>query len=171
MNQLNKLKAAAFNGHAQLDRVAARREALVELLSHGQPIAKSVLLAKVEEKIGPCWGKRPSEALLRDLNALRLGGIRIGYSRRKEAEGYYLKYPALEADLPTWVEPVNATYLEMVQKLKPEEKLARGFASAQFALTQRRLILRRQEPEQSDEMLDQQARLIVYRADSKPWQS
>lgn len=160
--KLNRLKLATFKGHCQLDPIAARRSALIELLAGGGPHLQEKIIETLQKNLGPCWGKRPGEALQRDLNALRLGGIRIGYSRRKGAKGYYLKHPALDSDLPKWKEPINQHYVESLRSMPVEQKLQRAFSMAEFALNQRRLILKRENPNWSEEKIEAETRKIVY---------
>ena len=159
---ISQIKLAALEGHAKLDPVATRRMLLAELLSESGPHKQSKILQTIEAKIGDCWGKRPNETLQRDLKALRLGGLRIGFSRRKGVEGYYLKYPALNSQLPKWKEPKNERYWEAVRSMSVAQKNKRAFEMADFALKQRRLILKKDNPDWSDAEVDIRAREIVF---------
>lgn len=157
------IRLAGAAGHLQLDRIAARRALVLELLLDGRPLTRGSLTTAVEAVLGPCWGTRPDEALLRDLNALRLGGVRIAYSRRRGSQGYYLQDPPLEKSVSKWHEPVNWLYVASIDALTPAQKLRRAFGSAGFALRQRRLLLREAHPEWAEAEIERQARRVVYR--------
>ncbi|MBK9054691.1 MAG: hypothetical protein IPL78_28425 [Chloroflexi bacterium] len=89
-----RLRLAAMAGHMRLDKIAARRAALIDLLADGRPHPREEIWASVSAQLeADCWGKRPHEALAHDLDVLRQGGLRIGYSRRPQTVGYYLQYP------------------------------------------------------------------------------
>jgi hypothetical protein len=95
--RLVRLRLAAIAGHAAGDRRAARRGALIDLLADGRPHTGEAIREHISAALGSDpWGRRPDEGLLRDIAALRRGGVRVAYSRRRGTEGYYLQYPALE---------------------------------------------------------------------------
>ena len=80
---LQRLRLAAMAGHMRLDKVAARRAALIDLLADGRPHPREEIWQTITAQLNEdCWGKRPREALLRDVQALRQGQLRIAYSRR-----------------------------------------------------------------------------------------
>ncbi len=161
-----KLLLAGLNSHIQTDRVAQRRLTLISILSDGSPHKKEDLFEKVEQELGKnCWGIVKSEALLRDFNVLRNGGIRIEYSRKPSTQGYYLAYPPLSNSANYRIEESPKLLTRAIQNLKPEEKTLRAFAAADFAFKQRKLILQEQHPEWSEEEADKVARQIVYGAE------
>ena len=159
---LNQIRLAALQGHTQLNSVVTRRVLLAELLAESGPHQRAKIFQTLEKKLGRCWGKRPDKTLQRDLKALRSGGLRIGYSRRKGVEGYFLKYPALESQMPKWKEPKNEHYWEAVRKMSVPEKNERAFEMASFALNQRRLILQQENPDWPASKVDEKAREAVY---------
>lgn len=165
LDQQLRLRLAAMVGHMQQDKVAARRAAVADLLSDGTVYDREAIWQHINELFSEdVWGKRPAETLQRDIQTLRNGGIRIGYSRRKGLQGYYLMYPAIERPSPSYQEPINWQYIEGLKTLSPAEKTARAFAAADFALKQRALILKDKHPDWSDEKALKEARTIVYGA-------
>lgn len=158
-----RLRLAAMAGHIKEDLVAARRAALVDVLADGRPHLREALWKAVEAQLGEaCWGARPEEALWRDLKALRAGGLRIAYSRRPRAEGYYLAFPPLEQATPYAQQPADSTYLAGVRTLTVAQKNRQAFAAAAFALQQKRMLLAREYPEWPVEQVDAAARRLVY---------
>lgn len=112
----NRLRLAAMAGHMQIDKIAARRAALVDLLADGRPHPRQEIWERVAAQLGiDCWGKVPQEVLARDMAALRRGGIRIAYSRRPETQGYYLQYPSLKRPSP---QPFAATNWDLIAALR-----------------------------------------------------
>lgn len=158
-----QLRLAAMAGHIRLDKVAARRSALVDLLADGRPHTREEIWQKVIAQLGSdCWGKRPHEALARDLNALRQGGVRIGYSRRPQTAGYYLQYPPLRSPTPVQFESINWTWVEHLRQLSGSEKNQLAFAAADLALRQKRLLLRKEQPDWSAEQVERESRRLVF---------
>ena len=103
-----QLRLEAMAGHMRIDKIAARRAALADLLADGRPHPREEIWSRIADQLGEeCWGKRPHEALARDLSALRKGGIRIGYSRRPGIVGYYLQYPCVKRPSTPQFESVN----------------------------------------------------------------
>jgi hypothetical protein len=161
--QQTQLRLAAMAGHMQLDKVAARRAALIDLLADGCPHPREEIWETVAARVGEeCWGKIPREALARDLTTLRKGGIRIAYSRRPETAGYYLQYPPLEPSSEWGEELVNWTLIEQFRHQPVSEKNKRAFAAADFAFRQRKLILAEEQPDWPSERVDQEARRLVF---------
>lgn len=160
-----RLRLAAMAGHMRLDKMAARRAALIDLLADGRPHPREeiweTIAAQLEEA---CWGKVPQEALARDLAALRQGGIRIAYSRRPEIAGYYLQHPQLERPSAAQYEETSWELVEAIGELSVAEKNKRAFAAADFALRQKRLILAEAHPEWPDSAITQAARRQVFGA-------
>ncbi len=70
-----QLRLAAMTSHMQLDKIAARRTALIDLLADGRPHPREEIWETIAVQLGDenCWGKLPPEALARDLAALRQG--------------------------------------------------------------------------------------------------
>lgn len=162
-DKLTRLRLAAMAGHMSHDLVTARRAALVDLLSDGRPHRREVIWETVEAQLGqPCWGKRPKETLIRDLRALRRGGLRIGYSRQSGAEGYYLQFPLLERPAPTIQEQINWQQVAAIRQMSVADKNQLAFGAADFALRQKRLILAQQHPEWDEAGVEQEARRLVY---------
>jgi len=158
-----QLRLAAMAGHMQVDQIAARRAALVDLLADGRPHPREEIWESVVAQVGEsCWGKRPQEALARDLKALRRGGIRIAYSRRPGATGYYLQYPAIERPQRQQYGAINWCQVEQLRRLSVPEKNEMAFAAADFALRQKRLILAEERPEWSEAQVDREARRLVF---------
>lgn len=159
----NKLRLAAMAGHMYIDKIAARRAALIDLLSDGRPHSRTEIWEVIATQLGEvCWGKLPQEALSRDLAALRRGGIRIAYSRRPEIQGYYLQYPSLERPFSQAYEAVNWQLIEAIDQLTVSEKNKRAFAAADFALRQKRLLLAAEHPDWSEAEVQETARRLVY---------
>lgn len=158
------LRLAAMAGHMTTDRVAARRGALIDLLADGRPHPGEDIQQHIAHELGgDCWGKRPSETLLRDLKVLRRGGIRIAYSRLPGLEGYYLQHPPLAGSpKAARFQSDDATWTERLRAMPVEEKLAAAFAAADFALNQKRLILREERPEWPAEQVEREARRLVF---------
>jgi hypothetical protein len=157
------LRLAAIAGHMGIDKIAARRAALIDLLADGRPHTREAIWEQIADRLGgDCWGKLPQEALARDLAVLRKGGIRIAYSRRPGATGYYLQYPPLKQPARRQYGAVNWELIERIRQLSVSEKNERAFAAADFALRQKKLILAEKHPEWSAEMADKEARAIVF---------
>ncbi|MFL7837870.1 MAG: hypothetical protein ACK2T4_04750 [Candidatus Promineifilaceae bacterium] len=158
-----QLRLAAMAAHMQVDKTAARRAALIDLLADGRPHTREEIWDSVAQRVGKdCWGKIPREALARDLATLRKGGIRIAYSRRPQIVGYYLQYPPFESS-STWPEePINWTLIDRLRQLSPAEKNNLAFAAADFALNQKKLILAEENPDWSSTRVDHEARRLVF---------
>ncbi len=158
-----RLRLAAIAGHVRLDKIAARRTALIDLLADGRPHPREeiweVIAAQLAEK---CWGKAPREALARDLAALRRGGIRIAYSRRSETKGYYLQHPALQKSNKPPDQAISWELVAAIDKLTVAEKNQRAFAAAEFALQQKMLILMEEHADWPPEKVEATARRIVF---------
>lgn len=161
-----RLRLAAMAGHMKIDKIAARRAALIDLLADGCPHPREEIWEAIATQLDDdgCWGKLPQEALARDLAALRRGGIRIAYSRRPETAGYYLQYPSLKRPTSWQYDAVNWTLIEAISQLPVPAKNKRAFAAADFALRQKRLLLAEENPEWSEDKVDQEARRQVYGA-------
>jgi hypothetical protein len=159
-----RLRLAAMAGHMQIDKIAARRAALVDLLADGRPHPREEIWERIAAQLNDenCWGKLPQEALARDLAALRKGGIRIAYSRQPETVGYYLQYPSLKRPSTRQYEAVNWTLIEAIRQLSVPEKNERAFGAADFALRQKRLILAESHPDWPAAQVDRKARRQVY---------
>lgn len=157
------LRLAAMAGHMRLDKMAARRAALIDLLADGRPHPREEIWQTVAARLGEdCWGRLPQEALARDLSALRKGGIRIAYSRRPEATGYYLQHPPLQRPSRRKYEAVNWELITHIGQLSVPEKNERAFAAADFALHQKKLILAEGYPDWSPEQVAREARRLVF---------
>lgn len=158
-----QLRLAAMAGHMRFDKIAARRAALIDLLSDGRPHPREeiwdALAAQFDED---CWGKRPHEALARDLSALRKGGIRIAYSRRPAVTGYYLRYPSLARPPRRPFAATNWARIKKLRQLSVPDKNEQAFADAEFALTQRGLILAEEHPDWSRDQIEREARRLVF---------
>lgn len=158
-----RLRLAALAGHMQVDRLASRRAALIDLLADGRPHPREEIWQTIETQLGEaCWGKHPQEALLRDLKVLRNGRLRIAYSRRPNATGYYLQYPPHEEDKKPAFDSTNWTYIKHLRKLSTSEKNHLAFGMADFALRQKRLLLQEEYPEWTVREIDTRARELVY---------
>lgn len=159
-----RLRLAAMAGHMHGDRVAARRGSLIDVLKDGRPHTSEDVRRRVESEVGDgCWGKRPEETLLRDLRALRRGGIRIAYSRRSGLEGYYLDYPPLTTPHATWHFD-DPAWVERVRQMTIAQKQLVAYRAADDALRQKRLILAEEQPYWSAEQIEREARRLVYGA-------
>ena len=91
-----QLRIASMAAHLHSDKIAARRAAIIDLLADGRPHPRDEIFTIITTQLqSDCWGKHRHEALARDLAALRLGGIRIAYSRKPKLIGYYLQHPPL----------------------------------------------------------------------------
>ncbi len=150
-------------GHMQIDKIAARRAALIDLLADGRPHPREEIWETVAAQLGEdCWGKVPQEALARDLAALRKGGIRIAYSRRPEIAGYYLQHPRLERPSSPKYETDSRELIQAIGQLSVAMKNERAFAAADFALRQKKLILAEENPDWSETEVEKEARQIVF---------
>ncbi|MCO5193161.1 MAG: hypothetical protein M9930_07695 [Anaerolineae bacterium] len=164
-DKVAQLRLAAMAGHMRIDRVAARRAALIDLLADGRPHTREAIWTQIGAQLGDdCWGKRPEEALWRDIDVLRYGGIRIAYSRRPDATGYYLQYLALVSPPSARFESVSAILIAGIRELTVPEKNERAFAAADFALRQKRLLLTNQHPDWSATAIEEAARQVVFDA-------
>lgn len=171
-SQQDKLRLATMAGHMQIDKIAARRAALIDLLADGRPHLREEIWATITVQLGDdeCWGKRPHEALARDLAVLRLGGLRIAYSRRPEIMGYYLQHPPLPRPLASSYGAVNWQLIATLRQLPVPLKNERAFAAADFALRQKRLLLREAHPDWTATAIEKEARRLVY-GDLEDWRS
>lgn len=161
----NALRLAAMAGHMQIDKIAARRAALIDLLADGRPHPREEIWETIASQLDEaCWGKVPQEALARDLAALRQGGIRIAYTRRTEISGYYLQHPRLERPSSTPFAATNWQLIEAIDQLATNEKNKRAFAAAEFALRQKKLILAEEHPDWSEAEVEKEARRLVFGA-------
>lgn len=150
-------------GHMQIDKIAARRAALIDLLADGRPHPREEIWETIAAQLDEaCWGKVPHEALARDLVALRKGGIRIAYSRRPDITGYYLQHPHLERPSAQQYESVSWELIDAIGNLSVAEKNQRAFAAADFALRQKKLILAETHPDWSVADIETEARRLVY---------
>lgn len=157
------LHLAVMAGHMGIDKIAARRAALADLLADGRPHTRETIWQQIADRLEEdCWGKLPQEALARDLAVLRKGGIRIAYSRRPGATGYYLQHPPLKRPDRRQYGAVNWELIERIKQLSTPEKNERAFAAADFALRQKKLILAEQHPQWSPERVSQEARRLVF---------
>lgn len=157
------LRLAAMAGHMRIDKIAARRAALIDLLADGRPHPREEIWQTIADRLGEeCWGKLPQEALARDLAALRQGGIRIAYSRRPGTIGYYLQHPQLQRPSPSQYETINWQLIQSLRQLSVPEKNKRAFAAADFALRQKTLILAEENPDWSPEETADEARRQVF---------
>lgn len=158
-----RLRLAAMAGHMQIDKIAARRAALIDLLSDGRPHPREEIWETIAAQLNEdCWGKVPQEALARDLAALRKGGIRIAYSRRPEIAGYYLQHPSLERPSSPQYETTSWELIKAIGELSVAEKNERTFAAADFALRQKKLILAEEHPDWSSTKVEKEARGLVF---------
>lgn len=159
-----RLRLAAMAGHLLSDIPATRRAALVDVLADGRPHSGEELMRRLATELGEnCWGKRPNEALMRDIAVLRRGGIRVAYSRRPEVEGYYLEYPALGSHITNaFDEPNDSVWLERVSKMTVAQKNEASYAAAEFALRQKRALANQEHPDWPDDQVDREARRLVF---------
>jgi len=157
------LRLATMVGHMHIDKIAARRAALIDLLSDGRPHPREEIWETIAIQLDDdCWGKVPQEALARDLAALRQGGLRIAYSRRPEIAGYYLQYPPLERASSPQYESISWEHIDAIGQLSVAEKNQRAFAAADFALRQKKLLLAEEQPDWFDTEVEQAARRLVF---------
>jgi hypothetical protein len=164
-NELQPLRLAAMAGHMRIDKIAARRAALIDLLSDGRPHPREEIWQTIAGRLDlDCWGKVPQEALARDLSALRKGGVRIAYSRRPETNGYYLQYPPLQRPSSGHYDAVNWELINHIRRLSIPQKNSRAFAAADFALRQKKLILAETHPDWTAEQVAGEARRQVFGA-------
>lgn len=158
-----QLRLAAMAGHMRIDQTAARRAALIDLLADGRPHPREEIWETIAVQLDrECWGKRPHEVLAHDLDVLRQGGLRIGYSRRPQTLGYYLQYPPLRRPAQPRFETINWTWVEHLRQLSGVEKNQIAFAAADLALRQRRLLLAKEHPDWTVTEVEQAARRQVF---------
>ena len=173
----NLLRLAAMAGHMQVDPIAARRAALLDLLLDGRPHLREEIWERVAAGLGQsrtaCWGRAAQDALQRDMRALRAGGLRIAYSRRTGASGYYLQHPPLtrhpgrgddEGAEPT----VNWLHVESLRALSPAEKNRMAFAAAGNALRFQQQRLRQSHPDWPPDQLAAEAAQRLFRLPRRP---
>jgi hypothetical protein len=166
----NRLRLAAMAGHMAGEIVAARRAALIDLLADGRPRTREAIWSLIESQLGrPCWGQRPEETLQRDLRALRRGGLRIAYSRRKGVEGYYLQHPALQRPQPAVDEAIDWRWIAALRKRPVNEKNQMASDLAAFALKQRRLLLAQEHPDWSADSITAEAQRQVFPPRRPAW--
>lgn len=159
----NRLRLAAMAGHMRIDKVAARRAALIDLLADGRSHPREEIWDTIAAQLGEdCWGKVPQESLARDLATLRKGNICIAYSRRPEIQGYYLQHPPVKRPSSQPYEALNWKLIAAIRHLSVPEKNKRAFAAADFALRQKRLILAEDHPDWSVAEIEEEARRLVY---------
>jgi hypothetical protein len=159
------LRLAAMAGHMQIDKIAARRAALIDMLADGRPHPREEIWQTIAGRLGAgCWGKVPQEALARDLSALRKGGVRIAYSRRPGTKGYYLQHPALIRPEPRRYEALNWELISHLRRLSIPEKNQRAFAAADFALRQKKLLLAETHPDWPAQQVAEEARRQLFGA-------
>ena len=158
-----QLRLASMAGHLHSDKIAARRAAIIDLLADGRPHPRDEIFTIIITQLqSDCWGKHRHEALARDLAALRLGGIRIAYSRKPKLIGYYLQHPPLKSSPTPTYESINWELIKAIGELSVPEKNERAFAAADFALRQKRLLLQETHPEWTAAAIDKEARQLVY---------
>lgn len=163
LDRTTRLRLAAMAGHMQIDKIAARRAALIDLLADGRSHSREEIWSTLAAQLGDgCWGKLPHEALARDLAALRRGGIRIAYVRRAEIAGYYLQHPSLERPSSPNFGSVSWPLIDQIRQLSVAEKNGRAFAAAQFALDQKKLLFAEEHPEWTAQQCEGAARQLVY---------
>lgn len=166
----SRLRLAAMAGHMAGDIVAARRAALIDLLADGRPHTREAIWLAIEGQLGrPCWGKRPDETLQRDLRAMRRGGVRIAYSRRKGVEGYYLQYPALRQPEPSPYEAINWQQIAALRKVPVNEKNRTASDLARFALKQKQLLLAQEHPDWPPDKIAADAWRLVFYPERPAW--
>jgi len=147
----------------QIDKIAARRAALIDLLADGRPHSREEIWETIAAQHNEdCWGKLSQEGLARDLAALRKGGIRIAYSRRPEIAGYYLQHLQLERPSSPKYETTSRELIEAISELSVVEKNERTFAVAEFALRQKKLILAEEHPDWPETKVEKEARHLVF---------
>ncbi len=171
----DRLRLATMAGHMAGDIVAARRAALIDLLADGRPHTRERIWSRIEDELSrSCWGRRPEETLQRDLRALRRGGLRIAYARRKGAEGYYLQYPPLERSDPSEKEAIDWRAIDwrQVAALRDQpvnEKNQMASDLAAFALKQKQLLLAQEYSDWPADSVIAEARRQVFRSDRPAW--
>lgn len=165
------LRLAAMAGHMQVDPIAARRAALVDLLLDGRPHLREEIWGKVAARLGQsptaCWGKAAQDALQRDMRALRAGGLRIAYSRRAGASGYYLQHPPL-VDCDVLPPAINWLHVESLRALSPAEKNQMAFAAAGHALRSQQQRLLESCPDRPPLQLSAEAVQRLFRLPQRP---
>ena len=159
-----QLHLAVITGYKKQGIAASRRAALIGVLAEGKPLTGKTICKQIEQRLGvDCWGIADTNTLRRDIGVLRKHGVRIGYSRQKSLEGFYLKFPMLEKETPQVIgAPLPKLYIDTLRAKSTDEKLAMSFGLADFALQQKRLILRQQHPDKSSNEIDHIARAQVF---------
>ncbi len=159
---LARLRLAAMAGHMAGDRRAARRAALIDLLADGRPHTGEEIRRRIAAELGHNpWGRWSNESVMRDIAALRRGGLRLAYSRRHGLSGYYLLYPPLGEPARVLGDP-DLAWIERVRAMSVIEKNATAFGAADFALRQKRLILSEERPGWPAAAIDREARRLVF---------
>lgn len=158
-----QLKLAALNAHRSQDRVLARRLRLLELLEQGKPLTRETIFQYFDQDSADVsWGNNPDETLQRDINVLRKGGIQIGYSRQKGLAGYFLQYPAFRQSATEFNNLTPDALIDAIKAKPIAEKLSIAFSMAEFALEQKRLLIKHENNSIQDTEADKEARLLVF---------
>jgi hypothetical protein len=95
---------------------------------------------------------------------LRGGGLRIAYSRRPEARGYYLQEPPIEPLKSQPELPADRDFIRAIRRMSVPEKNRQAFSAAAFALRQKQLLLAEENPEWGADEVEAAARRMVYGA-------
>lgn len=145
------------------DRFAVRRMAVVQVLADGRAYPAREIQQRVVALLGRrrCWGRSPAQALWADLRLLRQGGLRIGYSRRPGAQGYFLYDPPLVATQAARPDRPSLEQIAVWRTWDSVRKLEAMFSAWEFALDLARAGARNRHPDWTPEQIEAEARRLV----------
>lgn len=63
--------------------------------------------------------------------------------------------------------PIDWYHISLIRQMSVSEKNRQAFAAAEFALRQKRLLIRHQHPDWDEVMIDQTARRLVFTKDHR----
>jgi hypothetical protein len=142
------------------DLTTARRAALLNLLWQERFLTRAQLIRRIEQKLGrDCFGKAAWEDnFYRDMRvikqAFQAAGYALGYSRRQQHAGYYLKgQHSLTPDLARLIKSsaaeVDPRQLAIYQRLSPAGRFHQGSALSDTARNVVAYRIRQEHPELS----------------------
>jgi hypothetical protein len=142
------------------DLTTARRAALLNLLWQERFLTRAQCIARVEQTLGKdCFGKGAWEDnFYRDIRvikqAFQADGYQLGYSRRQQHGGYYLKgQPPLAPDLAQLIKSsaaeVDPRQLAIYQRLSPAGRFHQGSVLSDTARNVVAYRIRQDHPELS----------------------
>ncbi len=144
------------------DAFVARRTAIAGVLADGRPHAAPEIRKRVAALLGrKCWGRSPAQSLWADLRLLRRGGLRIGYSRRPRAQGYFLYDPPLVLSASNRPDRPSPEQWAAWRSWSTTRKLQSMFSAWEFALDLARAGARSRHPAWPPDQIEAEARRLM----------